>query len=329
MSFEKRTDKDNWLLTRLSYENLDAFKGMSLEDIKLEVEKHPEFSKLSSICDALIANGYGDVVVKDVLNNNDKSKENCSGYYGIALEDKNNNCAIISRGTEFENIPAKFDKSDLVGTAKYYINELLSQEDMHDNVQALFVGNSVQTQEAKDFFEKNKSITGKNYLFRHSKGGAISTEIYLDNYEEVEEVNIINATPPNYTLLSNEDKAKLADCKLKPIIYQDDPISYLGRSYASLNTGTRFVETTCDDFDIVNAHFISKAAFDGDNYKDSILSPIQYHVYPHISNYIIDLQKQYNKDETIFETDYSYLKDNIPADENEKRRFKESLRRNF
>lgn len=110
--------------------------------------------------------GLGNIRIKKV-----KANEKTS-FFALALEDEQLNSAIAFRGTEMNTL------QNIV-------------KDNLNNLSEFFKDNSVQADEAIEFFKENK--TQSNYLFGHSLGGNLAQHVLLKNFNEnIKEVFLIN-----------------------------------------------------------------------------------------------------------------------------------------
>ena len=92
-SLQQLTDKQNLLLSQLSYESdvlKDNYNGMTLEEIMQVVPNESTKQKLKELCDA----GLSSLRIKDV--GNDPS----SGFGAIAFTDEYGNTGFSFRGTD-------------------------------------------------------------------------------------------------------------------------------------------------------------------------------------------------------------------------------------
>lgn len=204
-TLDELTDKQKSLLTQFAYinYNMDKYREsmengkMSIADLEkiLENEDEPYLGKFANkvtgikvtpkqIIKELKESGLENLEIKEILQ--DKS----TGFFALTIQDKIRNKGIIFRGTEVSNLRDLI--TDSITDAKEYI-----------------VDNAKQVQQAKQFYNKNKSKEGLNYLLGHSLGGNLVEHIYLEDYENIQNVFAINPNHINQELL-NTDEKKLA-----------------------------------------------------------------------------------------------------------------------
>ncbi|CEG28525.1 DUF2974 domain-containing protein [Bacillus sp. B-jedd] len=154
--------------------------------------------------------GLGDLVIKDYINKNEKGM----GFCAIAFEDPyTGDVGMSFRGTE-----------GLDGKR----GVMTPLKDMLDNIHTMSYGSSVQALEANAFYQKNKHPDGQNFLYGHSKGGELGSEVFVLNHEDIRGITIINAQPINpFKLNLNQWKAIRSE-KFDAIVVKGDIVSYLG-----------------------------------------------------------------------------------------------------
>ena len=234
------TDKQNYILNQLAYANIDAESwkpGMRLVDLVGD----PHKTQLKEA-------GLGHLEIVDYANNNETGSH--SGFCAIAFRDPDNgNRGMSFRGTE--NLDKLLEKN---------------QVDMADNIHTALTGDSVQKQEAVEFFEKNKAPYGDNYLFGHSKGGELASEVYAEYYDQVREMHVINPQPINPHQLTEEQRKALKSDKVDVVIIDGDTVHSLG-GWPYSEDNTRIIENNKTDESFFGPHMLGSAKLDGDNYK--------------------------------------------------------------
>ena len=143
------------------------------------------FPTQKEVVDELMNNGLGELVITDV------SKEQSflsSGFQALAFIDSEGNTGISYRGSDFD-----FTKG---GVRDWLESDMLEY----------FTNDSTQRKEALEFFEKNKSLTGNNYVYGHSLGGNLTSHVYLENHEDIMQAFTINGNPINQKLLDTPEK---------------------------------------------------------------------------------------------------------------------------
>lgn len=200
-SLSKLSDKQNLLLTQLSYESdvlNDNYNGMTLEEIALVVTDKGTQKKIQELCDA----GLGGLRIKDVGN------DSVTGFGAIAFTDERGNTGFSFRGTDGISLE--------------------SLNDWGDNVTAMGTGTSAQSAQAEAFFDMNRDASGNNYLYGHSKGGELSESVYVNNYSDIQEVHLLNPQPINPYSLSADQLAAMQSDKVDIVIVEGDYVWFLG-----------------------------------------------------------------------------------------------------
>lgn len=236
------TDKQNYVLNNLAYANIDGEKswepGMKLVDLVDDPYKKQ-----------LKEAGLDHLEIVDYANNNDSGSH--SGFCAIAFKDPETGERGMSfRGTE------DLDK----------IKEGANQVDMMDNIHTALSGESVQKREALEFFERNKSLYGDNYLYGHSKGGELASEVYAENYDEVRQMHIINPQPINPTQLNKKQREALKSDKVDVVIIDGDTVHSLGE-WPFTDENTRIVKNNGSQDGFFGPHSLESGMPEGDYYE--------------------------------------------------------------
>ena len=254
---ETNSDKLNNLLNQLAYINFDnkyepgvnlitALKANGAEDL----------------ADALKAAGYGNYVIKDYVNQND-----ANGFAAVAIEDPaTGDVGISYRGTENLTDLGESVSSILSGDFDKAVNQ---QIDMIDNISSAVSGNSSQVQDALDFFQRNQSSTGDNYLYGHSKGGELALEVYVANHQKIEQIHVINPQPINWTKLTAEQRAALQNGKLDATVINGDLVWLLG----GVPYPVRIIQNNGRGNGLWDPHDLQSAAYNEDGSAKIELSP--------------------------------------------------------
>lgn len=233
------TDKQNHLLNKLAYANIES-KSWEPGQKLIDLVKEPYKAELK-------AAGLGDLVIVDYANNNEGGSY--SGFCAIAFKDPGTGEVGMSfRGTE------NLDK---------FTSE--NQVDMMDNVHTALNGESKQKQEALEFFKKNKALYGDNYLYGHSKGGELASEVFAENHDEVVQMHIINPQPINPSQLTEDQKKALKGDKVDVIIIDGDTIHSLG-GWPFSTENTRYVKNNGTQSGFFGPHQLASVTIEGDNY---------------------------------------------------------------
>lgn len=244
------SDYVNNLLNQLAY--VDLGENYAPGDNLVETLRNGGDGDLA---DALEAAGYGNYVIRDYENQNDSN-----GFAAIAIEDPaTGDVGISFRGTE--NLPNVGDAiSDIVaGDSQQRQEAINNQIDMIDNISTAVTGDSAQAQEALDFFNRNQSDTGNNYLYGHSKGGNLAMEVYVENYDNIEGVHIINPQPINWASLNRDQLAALNNGKIDATVINGDLVWLLG----GVPYPVRIIENNGTlDGDFFGPHLLNSGAYD-------------------------------------------------------------------
>lgn len=201
-SLSNLNDKQNMLLTQLSYESdvlKDNYNGMTLEEIATVIPDEGTQKELQALCDA----GLGSLRIKDVDN------DSVTGFGAIAFADESGNTGFSFRGTD--------------GISWESLN------DWGDNIAAMVTGTSAQSVQAESFFDANRDSSGNNYLYGHSKGGELSESVYANNYSDINGVHLLNPQPLNPYALTQDQLAAMQSNKVDIVVVEGDYVWFLGR----------------------------------------------------------------------------------------------------
>lgn len=236
------TDKQNHVLNSLSYADIEGEKawepGMKVVDLVDE----PHKTQLKEA-------GLDHLEIVDYTNNNAGGSH--SGFCAIAFRDPETGERGMSfRGTE------NLDK----------ITEGANQVDMMDNVHTALSGESVQAREALEFFERNKSHCGDNYLYGHSKGGELASEVYVENYDEIRQMHIINPQPINPTQLNKKQREALKSDKVDVVIIDGDTVHSLGE-WPFSDENTRIIKNNGTQEGFFGPHLLDSGKPENDYYE--------------------------------------------------------------
>lgn len=235
------TDKQNYVLNNLAYANIDSDKSWSPGMKLVDLVEDPYKKQLKEA-------GLDHLVIVDYANNNESGSY--SGFCAIAFKDPQTGERGMSfRGTE--NLD-KFTSAN--------------QVDMMDNVHTALSGESVQKKEALEFFERNQALYGDNYLYGHSKGGELASEVYAENYNEVRQMHIINPQPINPSQLSKKQREAMKSDKVDVVIIDGDTVHSLGE-WPFSDDNTRTIKNNGSDESFFGPHSLGSAELTGDNYE--------------------------------------------------------------
>lgn len=239
------SDKTNNLLNRLAY--VDIKNGWNSGENLIDVVRR---SGDGDLADELIEAGFQDYIIKDFENEN-----STNGFAAIAFENpETGEVGMSFRGTE------NLDKigSDIGGVISGDQDAINSQIDMIDNLSTAVTGDSVQAQKALEFYRVNKSNTGNNFLYGHSKGGELAAEVYAEYYREIVAVHVINPQPIDWASLSSKQKAAFNNGKFDAIVVDGDLVWLLG----GVPYKVRIVENNKTQEGFFGPHSLLSATYD-------------------------------------------------------------------
>lgn len=205
-SLSNLNDKQNHLLTQLSYQShilQDKYNGQSLDAIYKQMvatygKDNGDVKSFKKYIDA----GLGNIVIKDVGN------DTITGFGAVAFEDSSGNVGISYRGTD--------------GL------KLESANDWAGNLSSMATGLSAQTAQAEAFYEKNKGSKGDNYLYGHSKGGNLAQSVFVNHYDEIDQMHNLNPQPVNPYGLTPDQIAALNSDRVDVVVTEGDYVWFLG-----------------------------------------------------------------------------------------------------
>jgi hypothetical protein len=205
MMLENLNDEQKRFLTDLAYVNIpEEWVGENLYDFAIQSKN----KALMEFLEREENRHLGNLIIKDYVNNNDNAGSG-SGFCAIAFQDpKTGQVGMSFRGTE--GLPNPF------------------VEDMRDNYSTALFGESIQSKEAIEFYEANKNLFGNNFIYGHSKGGELTAQVYVHDYENIAGAFTINAQPINPYALTEEQLAALQLDKFDAVIINGDVVSFLG-----------------------------------------------------------------------------------------------------
>lgn len=242
------TDYQNNLLNRLAY--CDLKKGMwkSGDDL-ITVLNENGYKQLA---DELSLANMKSLKIRDYTNNND-----ASGFVAIAFEDYyTGECGMSFRGTE--NLPEIIP--DFLSYIKGNENVINKQIDMIDNISTAMTGDSHQVQEAIDFYKKNRNENGSNFLYGHSKGGELASEVFSENYYDIKQVHVINPQPILWTSLTPEQIKVFNSDKFDATVVNGDLVWLLG----GVPYSVRIIENNKTGDKFFSPHDLTSAKYNDD-----------------------------------------------------------------
>lgn len=248
VSLARLTEEQNVLLTQLSYKShlLGSYEGLSVSEI---LETVSSKSDLGTLLSQLSEKGFGDLVLQDVAHNE------ASGFGAVAFKNPTTGeVGMTFRGTD--NLDELI--SDAAGIFIGDQEATQNQIDMIDNVATAVTGGSVQAQEAIAFYEANKVGSSGNYLFGHSKGGELASEVFAVYHEEIQEVHVMNPQPINWTKLTPEQQKAFNSSKFDALVIDGDIVWLLG----GVPYQVRIVKNNGSDESFFGPHHLSSIQYD-------------------------------------------------------------------
>lgn len=228
MSFDKLTDEEKNILLQLSYLDLPPDIKVSdksfltIDSILKQISKNEievDEKRFNNIQNFLWNNpntALKDVKLTGYQNHNPNEANNTnggseSGFVGYAIKDSDGNGAVLFRGSENPLNWGNF-KTDWAG-----------------NVAA---GVSIETQqhdEALAFYEANMAkVQGEITIYGHSKGGNLSSWVFVNNNNPNVNAYIVNGAPLWWFELDDHQKDVMKSDRFTFITYDGDIVSHLG-----------------------------------------------------------------------------------------------------
>lgn len=239
------SDYTNNLLNQLAY--VDIGQNWEPGDNLCDVVERSGDSELAGL---LRDAGFAKYTIKDYENNNSSN-----GFAAIAFENPETaEVGMSFRGTE--NLP-EFG-SDIGGILSGDDEAINNQIDMLDNASTAIAGDSSQARDALAFFERNRSTTGDNYLYGHSKGGELASQVYASYYFMINGVHVINPQPINTQRMTDEQKKAFQDDKFDAIVIDGDLVWKLGDAPYPV----RIVQNNGSDSGFFGPHMLTSATYD-------------------------------------------------------------------
>lgn len=134
---------------------------------------------------SIINSGLGDLKIKNISSSHQTLG---NGFQAMTFEDSYGNTGISYRGSDFD-------------VSKGALGDWLEADFLE-----YFKNDSNQRREALKYFESNKNLEGNNYLYGHSLGGNLTSHVYAENYNQINEAFTINGNPINQKLLDTPEK---------------------------------------------------------------------------------------------------------------------------
>ena len=202
-----------------------------------------EFPTKIDIVDTLIQNGLGNLKITNI---NDEQKLTSSGFQAMTFTDSYGNVGISYRGSDLD----------------------LSRGGVRDWIESdmleYFTNNSTQRLEALEYFNANKSNNGNNYVYGHSLGGNLTSHVYAENYNEIQEAFTINGNPINQKLLDTPEKVQAFNDskKYNCNIVCGDIVGHLKSCEAYKDNVNYIKNNDTMKSSFISAHLVQSATFD-------------------------------------------------------------------
>lgn len=174
------------------------------DKVKEYLEKNPN-SPLHKL--TLVDYENHNTTYKDGSNNNTGESE--SGLVAYAFKDGNNNGVVLYRGSELDG----------------KMNSIL---DWGSNVVAGLGITITQQKEALEFYDKNKGAFNETTLMGHSKGGNLTSYVYLKRLKDNLKAYVMNGQPINWWALTYEQREALKSENFTFNVINGDFVSELG-----------------------------------------------------------------------------------------------------
>lgn len=203
---------------------------------------YKEFPSKIEMLNTIVENGLGDLTIVDI---SEEKKVMSTGFQALTFEDSYGNKGISYRGSDFD-----FSKG---GAMDWLEGDLLEY----------FKNDSSQVKEAMEYFEKNKSQTGNNYLYGHSLGGNLTSHVYVEKYNEINEAFTINGNPINQKLIDTDEKvAAFNNPKYNCNVICGDIIGHL-KSCESYQNNVKYIKNNNEmKKSFISAHIVQSATYD-------------------------------------------------------------------
>ncbi|WP_210364453.1 DUF2974 domain-containing protein [Bacillus sp. REN3] len=228
MSLKNLTEKEKNILMQLSYLDIppkfevSETKPRNIHVILNEIEEsgidvdnermaniqaYLEENKNSPL-HSIKVTGYDNNNPNEANNSNGKSE---SGLVAYSIKDSDGNGAVLFRGSEsmgdWDHI-----KTDWTGN--------------------VIAGIGIETQQHKEamkFYDAHMAdVSGHITIYGHSKGGNISSHVYVNNYGEKVDAYVVNGAPLWWFSLTDDQKEALKGDSFTFITYEGDFVSHLG-----------------------------------------------------------------------------------------------------
>lgn len=183
------TDEQKMWLTQISYVDFTQ-EGKSLlennNEIKISdlINYVDRTEKSENIINTLIELGLGDIKITNYAD----GKLFAPGFQALTFTDSFGNVGISYRGSDTD---ISFNSLD---------------DWLNANLREWFYSNSEQSECAIKYFEENKSTEGNTYLYGHSLGGNLTSHVFLEHFDEIEQAFVINPNPIRESFINTQEE---------------------------------------------------------------------------------------------------------------------------
>lgn len=153
-------------LSNLLIDPKNSYLGLTQQQIS-SCLRNVKIDTQEEVIEELKESGLGNLKVRDIASDSNIN------FKAIALEDDYKNIGMTFSGTDFKALAT----------------------DGNPHMDTQLVENKEQIDAAQIFFKTNKSQENSNYLYGHSLGGNLATNVYLENFDDVDNTCVINALP--------------------------------------------------------------------------------------------------------------------------------------
>ena len=266
-------DYQKSLLTRLSYVslNIDQFKELTEKGEKITI------SDLSSLLSDPNASYLGTMKINDSLKFDNLTKD----FVGVDTSNKELIQELVDAGLGDLNIVNVVDDPQTGFQAICFSDSLDNKGfsyrgtdvkdpiglglDVYSDVANVLTNESVQLEQANNFFEQYSNSDGKNYLYGHSLGGFLAEDVFANNYENIENTFVINPLDINEDQLDTQEKIDAFNDpeKLSYYVIGEDLASTFNSS-SLYEDNIKYIKNNNDKNNELRNHLIESASFDED-----------------------------------------------------------------
>ena len=231
------------LVEQCGYSIYPGFISRSGHGYQYKKRRQAHFKRIfasSDNLDDVVITGYCNDNYGSYGNTHDKNK---TSFVGIALEDCENNGAVIFSGCE------QMDPTSMVLDWGGCLIASLGVVTVHHH-------------KAMDFYDRYMSgILGERNILGHSKGGNLATYVYINRLDENTNAYCVNAQPYCWYTMTETQKQALKTDRFEYIVHANDPtrkasyVSYISRTAPLNRYATRrfidihgFAEVNFDEF---------------------------------------------------------------------------------